>query len=125
MLINKLCFLFTGVHITSHFCEEKFAAWLANYSFSIKASLFFPHNQSVGAKNIYGTARGENETDYENAETIFRQRDSDNCDVDYVNMEGNVGKIALGNDFAGKQIYISCAGQYKELHHFNNQSTNN
>ncbi|XP_036445311.1 uncharacterized protein LOC118821009 [Colossoma macropomum] len=59
----------------------------------------------VCAKNIYGTARGKNEMDYENAETIFRQReDSDKCDVNYVNMEGNVGKMALGNDFAGNKM---------------------
>ncbi|XP_036418085.1 uncharacterized protein LOC118801818 [Colossoma macropomum] len=70
-----------------------------------KGQMAVKTDHRVCAKNTYGTARGKNEVDYENAETIFRQReDSDNCDVDYVNMEGNVGKMALDNDFAGNKM---------------------
>ncbi|KAL6476469.1 hypothetical protein MHYP_G00149680 [Metynnis hypsauchen] len=39
----------------------------------------------VCAKNIYETARGK-------------------TDMNYVNMDGNVGKMALGNDFAGNKM---------------------
>ncbi|XP_036418084.1 uncharacterized protein LOC118801817 [Colossoma macropomum] len=73
-----------------------------------KGQMAVETDHRVCAKNTYGTARRKNEMDdedYENAETIFHQReDSDVCDVDYVNMEGNVGNMALGNDFAGNKM---------------------
>ncbi|KAL6476471.1 hypothetical protein MHYP_G00149700 [Metynnis hypsauchen] len=70
-----------------------------------KGQMSVKMDHRVCAKNIYGTARGNTDMDYENAETVVHQsEDSDDCDTDYVNMEGNVGKMALGNDFAGNKM---------------------
>ncbi|XP_017580442.1 uncharacterized protein LOC108444003, partial [Pygocentrus nattereri] len=70
-----------------------------------KGQMSVKMDHSVCAKNTYGTARETTDMDYENAETIFHQsEDSDDCDTDYVNMEGNVGKMEMGNDFAGNKM---------------------
>ncbi|KAL7850094.1 hypothetical protein SRHO_G00194430 [Serrasalmus rhombeus] len=77
-----------------------------------KGQMSVKTDHRVCAKNIYGTARGKTDMDYENAEIIFHQRDSDKCDVDYVNMDGNMKKMAMGNDFAGKKMDDNI-GDYK------------
>ncbi|KAL6476474.1 hypothetical protein MHYP_G00149730 [Metynnis hypsauchen] len=67
-----------------------------------KGQMSVKMDHRVGAKNTYRTASGNTDMDYENAETVVHQsEDSDDCDTDYVNMKGYVGKMALGNDFAG------------------------
>ncbi|KAL7850095.1 hypothetical protein SRHO_G00194440 [Serrasalmus rhombeus] len=70
-----------------------------------KGQMSVKMDHRVCEKTTYGTARETTDMDYENAETIFHQsEDSDDCDMDYVNMEGNVGKMEMGNDFAGNKM---------------------
>ncbi|XP_036445316.1 RNA polymerase II subunit 5-mediating protein homolog [Colossoma macropomum] len=57
------------------------------------------------ARNTYGVTGGNNEMDgedYENAETVFHQKeDSDDSDEDYVNVDVDVKNKAVPNDYGG------------------------
>ncbi|XP_036445351.1 uncharacterized protein LOC118821051 [Colossoma macropomum] len=63
------------------------------------------------ARNTYGVTGGNNEMDdedYENAETVFHQKeDSDDSDEDYVNVDVDVKNKAVANDYGGEQIYAN------------------
>ncbi|XP_053371207.1 deleted in malignant brain tumors 1 protein-like [Clarias gariepinus] len=57
-----------------------------------------------------GEFETDDEADYENAETIHQQRkDSDDSDNDYINLDANIKRCAVDNDYEGDGIYANYA----------------
>ncbi|KAF4093065.1 hypothetical protein AMELA_G00029110 [Ameiurus melas] len=68
---------------------------------------------SQRAKNTYKSPQGEIETDdeadYENAETIFQQKeDSEDSENDYINVDADEQRSDVDNDYEDVDIYANC-----------------
>lgn len=70
-------------------------------------NVYFWHNHFIGTKNTHKSPQGKNETDavYENAETIFQQKDNlDNSDHDYINVDAHEQRSDVDNDYENVDI---------------------